>query len=88
MLLDMPEVYKAHPFWSETIVQIYIGLSPDQARYLSMVDNDREKDTQIEDTGASKIEVRNLQLLIIAITRITLTIVPLAELAESSPGID
>ena len=44
------------PFWNGTYAQLYVGLSPCQARYMSYIDNERSK-TQSEDTVASKIEV-------------------------------
>ena len=50
---DNPE---HRPFWNGTYAQLYVGLSPYQARYMSYIDNERSK-TQSEDTAASKIEV-------------------------------
>ena len=44
------------PFWNGTYAQLYVGLSPCQARHMSYIDNERSK-TQSEDTAASKIEV-------------------------------
>ena len=47
------------PFWNGTYAQLYVGLSPCQARFMSYIDNERSK-TQSEDTAASKIEVNGL----------------------------
>ena len=53
---DNPE---HRPFWNATYAQLYVGLSPCQARFMSYIDNERLK-TQSEDTAASKIEVNGL----------------------------
>ena len=53
---DNPE---RRPFWNGTYAQLYVGLSPCQARFMSYIDNERSK-TQSEDTAASKIEVNGL----------------------------
>ena len=57
--INEPEEYEhpdRRPFWNGTYTQLYVGLSPCQARYMSHIDNERFK-TQSEDTAASKIEV-------------------------------
>ena len=57
--INYPKEYEnpeRRPFWNATYTQLYVGLSPCQARYMSHIDNERFK-TQSEDTAASKIEV-------------------------------
>ena len=52
---DNPE---HRPLWNGTYAQLYVGLSPHQARYMSYIDNERSK-TQSTDIAASKIEVND-----------------------------
>ena len=50
------ELFLKEPYWNLTLTQIFIGLSPDQARFLAKVDNEKER-VQAADTMSSKIKV-------------------------------
>jgi hypothetical protein len=51
-----PEMLLKEPYWNLTLTQIYIDLSPDQARFLVKVDNEKER-VQASDTMSSEIKV-------------------------------
>ncbi len=51
-----PELFLKEPYWNLTLTQIFIGLSPDKARFLAKVDNEKER-VQASDTMSSEIKV-------------------------------
>ena len=51
------ELFLKEPYWNLTLTQLFIGLSPDQARFLAKVDNEKER-VQALDTMSSEIKVR------------------------------
>ena len=55
--IDYPENFNTEPYWNQTLTQLFIGLSPGQARYLADFNN-RSGSTQIEDKQSSKLKVR------------------------------
>ncbi len=59
MRINENSKYSGSQYWSQTYVQIYVGLSAEQARYLAKTDNQR-KLTEAEDTESSKIQVLNI----------------------------
>ena len=59
MRLKEHELYKEHLYWHGTLAQLFVGLTPEQTRYLSKADNARMT-TQSEDIASSKFEV-NIQ---------------------------
>jgi len=63
-----PELFLKEPYWNLTLTQIFISLSPDKARFLAKVDNEKER-VQASDTMSSEIKVRLFihQLLAIGI---------------------
>jgi hypothetical protein len=38
-----PELFSKEPYWNLTLTQLFIGLSPDEARFLAKVDNEKER---------------------------------------------
>lgn len=46
---EFPDEFKKNEFWNQTLSQLYVGLSPAQARWLARSDN-KLKDAQIDDT--------------------------------------
>ena len=50
------ELFFKEPYWNLTLTQLFIGLSPDQARFLAKVDNEKER-VQASDTMSSEIKV-------------------------------
>ena len=54
--MNNPDLFFKEPYWNLTLTQIFIGLSPDQARFLAKVDNEKEK-VQASDTMSSEIKV-------------------------------
>ena len=51
-----PDLFSKEPYWNLTLTQIFIGLSPDQARFLAKVDNEKER-VQDADTLSFEIKV-------------------------------
>ena len=51
-----PDLFSKEPYWNLTLTQIFIGLSPDQARFLAKVDNEKER-VQAADTMSSELKV-------------------------------
>ena len=68
---NKPELFNRDPYWNLTLTQILAGLSPEQARYLAKVDNEKEK-IQAEDTMSSEIKVIMYDI-IIKLNKITKT---------------
>ena len=54
--MNNPDMFFKEPYWNLTLTQIFIGLSPDQARFLAKVDNEKER-VQASDTMPSEIKV-------------------------------
>jgi len=55
--IDYPDNFNTEPYWNQTLTQLFIGLSPGQARYLADFNN-RSGSTRIEDKQSSKLKVR------------------------------
>ena len=55
------ELFLKEPYWNLTLTQLFIGLSPDQARFLAKVDNEKER-VQASDTMSSEIKVHSLSI--------------------------
>ena len=53
---ECPADFESMEYWNQTLSQIYVGLSPGQARGLEKADNDLAE-AQIEDTMESTITV-------------------------------
>ena len=51
-----PDFFFKEPCWNSTLTQIFIGLSPNQAKFLAKVDNEKER-VQASDTMSSEIKV-------------------------------
>jgi hypothetical protein len=51
-----PGLFSKQPYWNLTLTQIFIGLSPNQAKFISKVDNEKER-VQAADTMSYKIKV-------------------------------
>ena len=51
------ELFKSSTYWSQTRTQIYVGLSPEQARFLGNMDNNM-RDHQIDDSMVSMLQVK------------------------------
>ena len=54
--INNPDLFNKEPYWNLTLTQICIGLSPDQARFLAKVHNEKER-VQASDTMTSEIKV-------------------------------
>ncbi len=54
--MNNPDLSFKEPYWNLTLTQIFISVSPDQARFLAKVDNEKER-VQASDTMSSKIKV-------------------------------
>ena len=54
--INNPDLFNKEPYWNLTLTQIFNGLSPDQARFLAKVDNEKER-VQASDTMSSEIKV-------------------------------
>ena len=83
-----PDMFSKEPYWNLTLTQLFIGLSPDQARFLAKVDNEKER-VQASDTMSSEIKVHLFihQLLAIGINCLHLKINTHFILAEFKEGI-
>ena len=51
-----PDLFFKEQYWNLTLTQLFTGLSPDQARFLAKVDNEKER-VQASDTMSSEIKV-------------------------------
>ena len=51
-----PDLFSKEPYWNLTLTRIFIGLSPNQARFLAKVDNEKER-VQAAYTMSSEIKV-------------------------------
>ena len=54
--VEDPTKFNSSTYWSQTRTQIYVGLSPEQARFLGNMDNNM-RNHQIDDSMVSMIQV-------------------------------
>ena len=55
------EWFLKEPYWNLTLTQLFICLSPDQARILAKVDNEKER-VHASDTMSYEIKVHSLSI--------------------------
>ena len=53
--------YLGNSYWNCTLAQFFVGLSPEQARYLASLDNKKEN-VSVNDSNASVVQVKDIMI--------------------------